>query len=395
MQEDNVYSFIFEDIRRRLDDPSTIYTLQERKPEFDPIPSDIPSIDEMLCGGLPEGRIIEIFGPEASGKTTLMLHFIEAAQRRGYVVYFIDAEQSLDLAYAKRIGVDPSKLLFSQPDYGEQALETARAICESTIEARAKFGKVIRSLIVIDSIPALVPKSTFETYEKDGYDASVALGSAARMLSQLLPPLVNKAGKAGVTVVLINQERDKIGVIYGSPTTTPGGRAVKFFSSLRLKVQKIGYYEEGGEKVGIKANVIPIKSKLFPIFGKVAQIIIGNDGIDRVASLIELSVTKGIAKKSGAWFTILGRRVQGFNGLRELIIGDPEFRKQVENQLSGSHAKDIKLVEVPEKKPDATSVQDKDVVIEKPSGLNTVKGAIFNQPKFVGRKSINENPSDG
>jgi len=198
---DEIYNFIFDDIKSRLDDSSVIYTLHDKRESFDPIPSDIAVVDDMLCGGLPEGRIIEIFGPEASGKTTLTLHFIAAAQKLGYIVYFIDAEQALDMAYAQRIGVNPNTLLFSQPDYGEQALETARAICESTEAAKDQFKETVRSLIVIDSVPALVPKAAFDTYEKDGYDAKTALGLQASMLARLLPPLVNKAGKSGVTVV--------------------------------------------------------------------------------------------------------------------------------------------------------------------------------------------------
>tara|TARA_Y100001972_G_scaffold127532_1_gene184628 strand:+ start:1441 stop:2481 length:1041 start_codon:yes stop_codon:yes gene_type:complete len=327
MSEIDPYQTIFEDIKKRLDDPSVIYTLHEKVAKFDPIPSDISVVDEVLNGGLPEGRIIEIFGPEASGKTTLTLHFIAAAQRRNYVVYFIDAEQALDTAYAERIGVKLDKLMFSQPDYGEQALETARAICEATEAARQKHkDQDIKSLIVIDSIPALVPKQAFETYEKDGFDATVALGSQARMLSQLLPPLVNKAGKAGVTVVFINQERDKIGVSYGSPTTTPGGRAVKFFSSLRLKVARIGYYDRGGERAGIRTHMLPIKSKLFPIFGRKAEFIIGPDGINQYAALAETLISKGLATKKGAWIKVDELSYQGLPKFEDELRENGEFR---------------------------------------------------------------------
>lgn len=330
MDAKTLYDFVLQDIKKRLDDPGVIYTLHDRPADFSPIPSDITVVDEILNGGLPEGKIIEIFGSEASGKTTLTLHFIAAAQKRGYIVYFIDAEQSLDLAYAERIGVNPKTLLFSQPDYGEQALETARVICESTEAAKNKFGSQVRSLVVIDSIPALVPKAAFDTYEKDGLDATIALGAQARMLSQLLPPIVNKAGKSGVTVVFINQERDKIGVTYGSPTTTPGGRAVKFFSSLRLKVQRIGYYESGGERTGIRTQVLPIKSKMFPIFGRKAEFVIGNNGVNQDIALVESLVARGIAVKSGAWIKIEGyKSFQGFGGLEEAIKTDKEFREKM------------------------------------------------------------------
>jgi len=333
MADFDAYQTIFDDIKKRLDDPSVIYTLHEKVAKFDPIPSDITVVDEVLNGGLPEGRIIEIFGPEASGKTTLTLHFIAAAQRRGYVVYFIDAEQALDTAYAERIGVKLDKLMFSQPDYGEQALETARAICEATEAARQKHGDGIKSLIVIDSIPALVPKQAFETYEKDGFDATVALGSQARMLSQLLPPLVNKAGKAGVTVVFINQERDKIGVTYGSPTTTPGGRAVKFFSSLRLKVARIGWYERGGERAGIRTHMLPIKSKLFPIFGRKAEFIIGPEGINQYAALAETLISKGVVSKKGAWIKVDDLSFQGLPKFEDELRENEEFREELIRRL--------------------------------------------------------------
>jgi recombination protein RecA len=333
MADFDAYQTIFDDIKKRLDDPSVIYTLHDKVAKFDPIPSDITVIDEVLNGGLPEGRIIEIFGPEASGKTTLTLHFIAAAQRRDYVVYFIDAEQALDTAYAERIGVKLDRLMFSQPDYGEQALETARAICEATEEAKQKHGNNIKSLIVIDSIPALVPKQAFETYEKDGFDATVALGSQARMLSQLLPPLVNKAGKSGVTVVFINQERDKIGVTYGSPTTTPGGRAVKFFSSLRLKVARIGWYERGGERAGIRTHMLPIKSKLFPIFGRKAEFIIGPDGINQYAALAETLISKGVVSKKGAWMKVDDLSFQGMAKLEDELRENVEFREELVRRL--------------------------------------------------------------
>jgi len=333
MADFDAYQTIFDDIKKRLDDPSVIYTLHEKVAKFDTIPSDISVVDEVLNGGLPEGRIIEIFGPEASGKTTLTLHFIAAAQRRGYVVYFIDAEQALDTAYAERIGVKLDKLMFSQPDYGEQALETARAICEATEAARQKHGSDVKSLIVIDSIPALVPKQAFETYEKDGFDATVALGSQARMLSQLLPPLVNKAGKAGVTVVFINQERDKIGVTYGSPTTTPGGRAVKFFSSLRLKVARIGWYDRGGERAGIRTHMLPIKSKLFPIFGRKAEFIVGPDGINQYAALAETLVSKGVVTKKGAWIKVDDVSLQGMVKLEDELRENEEFRATMLERL--------------------------------------------------------------
>jgi recombination protein RecA len=314
---------------------------------------------------LPEGRIIEIFGPEASGKTTLTLHFIAAAQRRGYLVYFIDAEHALDIDYAERIGVDTQKLLFSQPDYGEQALDTARAICDSTIEASEKFGKQLKSLIVIDSVPALIPKEAFETYESDkesGLESSIALGGVARMMAKLLPPLLNKVSKSGVTLVFINQERDNIGVTYGSPTTTPGGRALKYFSSLRLKVQRIGYYQRGDEKLGIRTQMIPVKSKLFPIFGRRAEFIIGNTGISKVLAIVETLLSKGIVAKSGAWLSINGKKFQGVPALEEELNTNKAFLDEME-QLIASRGGQSKPLELKPKVTDL-GVQNPGVVSE-------------------------------
>lgn len=346
MPEFDAYQTIFEDIKKRLDDPSVIYTLHDNIKKFDPIPSDITVIDEVLDGGLPEGRIIEIYGPEASGKTTLTLHFIAAAQRRGYVVYFIDAEQSLDTTYAERIGVQLDKLMFSQPDYGEQALDTARAICEATeaVQEKHKEHKV-KSLIVIDSIPALVPKQAFDTYEKDGFDSTIALGAAARMLSRLLPPLVNKAGKSGVTVVFINQERDKIGVTYGPTTTTPGGRAVKFFASLRLRVSRIGWYDRSGERAGIRTQMLPIKSKMFPIFGRKAEFVIGPDGINQYVAMAETLVTRGLVEKKGGWYKVDDQSFQGLGRLEDELRDNVDFRQTMVDRL-GDMASNIDLKKV-------------------------------------------------
>ena len=346
MSEFDAYQTIFEDIKKRLDDPSVIYTLHDNIKKFDPIPSDITVIDEVLNGGLPEGRIIEIYGPEASGKTTLTLHFIAAAQRRGYVVYFIDAEQSLDTTYAERIGVQLDKLMFSQPDYGEQALDTARAICEATEAVREKHKEhKVKSLIVIDSIPALVPKQAFDTYEKDGFDSTIALGAAARMLSRLLPPLVNKAGKSGVTVVFINQERDKIGVTYGPTTTTPGGRAVKFFASLRLRVSRIGWYDRFGERAGIRTQMLPIKSKMFPIFGRKAEFVIGPDGINQYVAMAETLVTRGLVAKKGAWYKVDDKSFQGLAKLEDELRDNVDFRQTMVDRL-GDMASNVDLKKV-------------------------------------------------
>jgi len=366
--DQEIYDFIFGDLSSRLKRPEVIYTLHNRVQKFDAIPSGVSNIDDVLCGGLPEGRIIEIFGPEASGKTTLTLTFIKNAQQLGYMTYFIDAEHALDVDYASRIGVDIKSLLFSQPDYGEQALETARAICDSTIEASAKFGKKIKTLIVIDSVPALVPKQAYEVYEddkKDGLESSTAMGMTARMLSQALPPLLSKLAKSGATVVFINQERDNIGVMYGPTTTTPGGRALKFFCSLRLKVNRIGYYEENGEKAGIRTQVVPVKSKLFPIFARRAEFIIGPNGINVIAALIDSAIENGVVIKSGAWVKFEGNSYKGRTDLEDSIKADGALLKRLTDAVAGKPlpAKQVELKAAPE--PVATKVVTGPIVINK------------------------------
>lgn len=350
--DDKVYRFIFDDLTKRLNNPESIYAIHNRK-KFDAIPSDVSVVDEVLNGGLPEGRITEIFGPEASGKTTLTLHFIASAQKKGYCVYFIDAEHALDVDYASRVGVDIKQLFFCQPEHGEEALDTARAICESTQEASEKFGKPIKALIVIDSVPALVPKDAFEAYndeKKEGFESSVGLALAARVLSKLLPPLVRIVSKSNATLVFINQERDNVGVTYGSPTTTPGGRALKFFASLRLKVQRIGYAQKGEEKYGIKTQMMPIKSKLFSIFGRRAEFIITSNGINQIASLVETLVAKEIIKKAGPWYSYGDKKFQGTSAVEEELTNNKEFFNQMMAAVAqkGGLSKPLELKMKPE-----------------------------------------------
>ena len=349
LSKEDLYAFIFADIKKRLDDPGVIYTLHDKIQDFDPISSGVTVIDELLCGGLPEGRIIELFGPEASGKTTVALHFIAEAQRQGYVVYFVDAEHALDMAYAERIGVDTSKLLFSQPDYGEQALETVRAICDSTTAAKDKFGQNIRSLVIIDSVPALVPKGEFEKYAKEGLDSTVAMGGPSRMMAGKLPLLVGAASRSGVTICFINQERDKIGVTFGPTTTTPGGRALKFFSSLRLKVYRVGNYKQGDTILGIRTQMIPVKSKLFPIFQRKAEFIIGNDGINVEASMVETLIAKGVLKKNGTWFKFQEWSIQGAVKVEEQLREDKEFRVAIDAALAGAGGQTVQVELQPKK----------------------------------------------
>lgn len=325
---------IFDDIKKRLGDTKVIQTLNDAKVDFDALPSNVPVIDSALDGGLPAARVVEIAGPEGSGKTTVMLHFIAAAQKRGDVVYYIDAEHALDPTYAARIGVNMERLLFAQPDTGEQALETARVICEATEAEQQRTGERVNTLIVIDSIAALVPKQEFEVFEKDGLDSTVAMGARARMLSKLLPPLVNKAGKAGATIVCVNQERDKIGVTWGSTIDTVGGRALKYYCSLRLRIVRIGYMKRGSEKAGIEVKLVPIKSKLFPIWGREANFYIGPNGIDLVAALMDQGLKHGAITKSGSWYKHGDFSAQGQDKLYDGLTEDPELFASVERAIA-------------------------------------------------------------
>lgn len=316
---------ITEDIRKSLKDPKVIYNLHDRVEKFPALPCDIAAVDDVLCGGLPEGRIIELYGPEASGKTTVLLHFIAAAQKRGELVYFVDAENALDLQYAMRIGVKPKEMMFSQPDYGEQAFDVMSAICDALTNYNEKHQKKMKSLIVLDSVAALVPKQDFDKVEDSGFEAAMTLGSRARMLSQRLPTLCNKAARSGATVVFINQIRDKIGG-YGASWDTPGGRALKFFASMRINVVRIGTRKQGETPVGIKTLLKVDKSKLFPIFDKSTEFFIGANGIDIIASLVESCVRAGILRKSGAWLYFEEEKWQGMPKLEEAIRADDGLR---------------------------------------------------------------------
>lgn len=354
--QQDLYGWIFEDIKKRLDNPDVIYTLHKEVKAFPAIPSAVTAIDECLQGGLPEGRIVEIYGPEAAGKTTVTLHFIAEAQRQGYIVYYIDAEHSLDQAYAMRIGVNTDRMLFSQPDFGEMALETVRVICESTIDAQEKFGSKAKALVVVDSVPALIPKDQFEAFTKEGMEEDPgALGMQARMMSKNLPMIANRASKSGVCVVFINQERDKIGVIYGSPTTTPGGRALKFYSSLRIRVVRSGYYEVSGQRVGIRAQLTPIKSKLYPIHGKTAEFIITSDGIDVIASLVDVALAKNIVQKSGAWIKYEGESYQGLTNLVDALKNNKALHDKLKQAVRPKTVKLIKPEYVPPPAPSQQS----------------------------------------
>ncbi len=269
--------------------------------------------------GLPRGRVVEIFGPESSGKTTLTLHVVANAQRAGGVCAFIDAEHALDPQYAKRLGVDLDSLLISQPDNGEQALD----ICETL----ARSGAV--DVIVIDSVAALVPKAEIEGEMGDSF-----VGLQARLMSQALRKLTAVTAKTKTTLIFINQIREKIGVMFGSPETTTGGRALKFYSSVRIDIRRIGQIKDGEEPIGSRTKATVVKNKVAPPFRKSEFDILFREGINRLGELLDIGVDCGVLKRSGTWVSYGEHRLgQGREKAREFLKENPELAKKIEAEL--------------------------------------------------------------
>jgi recombination protein RecA len=270
-------------------------------------------------GGIPKGKIIEIFGPESSGKTTLALHVIAEAQKKGGIAVFIDAEHALDPKYAQKIGVDLDNLYISQPDYGEQALEIAESLLRS--------GAV--DVIVIDSVAALVPKD-----ELEGEIGEAHVGKQARLMAQALRKLKSLAHNANTAVIFINQLREKIGVMFGNPETTPGGRALKFFADMRLDVRRIGDAKEGDNKVGSRVRVKVVKNKLAPPFREAEFDMIYGEGICKLCDLIDTASELGVIKKSGAWYSYGETRLgQGRDQAKKFLQENPELAQEIEKKV--------------------------------------------------------------
>ena len=270
-------------------------------------------------GGLPRGRVVEIFGPESSGKTTLALNAIAQAQKSGGAAAFIDAEHALDISYAQKLGVIIEDLLVSQPDTGEQALEVTEMLVRS--------GAL--DIIAIDSVAALVPKAEIEGDMGDSLP-----GLQARLMSQALRKLTAAISKSMTTVIFINQIRMKIGVMFGNPETTTGGNALKFYSSMRLDIRRIEALKDNQETVGGRVRVKVVKNKMAPPFKQAEFDIYYNEGISRVGELVDLGVEKGIVEKSGAWYSYGGNRIgQGRENVKEYLKGNIEIAKDIENKI--------------------------------------------------------------
>ncbi|MCH7963581.1 MAG: recombinase RecA [Bacteroidetes bacterium] len=287
--------------------------------DIESIPTGALSLDHALgIGGIPRGRVTEVYGPESSGKTTLCLHIIAEAQKLGGLAAFIDAEHALDVNYAKKLGVDTPNLLISQPDFGEQALE----ITDTLVRSNAL------DIIVIDSVAALVPRAEIE-----GEMGDAPMAMQARLMSQALRKLTGAISKSKTAVVFINQLRSKIGVMFGNPETTTGGNALKFYASIRIDIRRIGAIKDGDQVIGNRTKVKIVKSKVAPPFKQVEFDILYDEGISKTGDLIDLGVNHGIIKKSGAWFTYGEDRFQGREGFRQKLREMEDVQKKLEQEV--------------------------------------------------------------
>lgn len=314
----------------RLGDPSAQMNVET-------IPTGSLSLDIALgLGGIPKGRIIEIYGPESSGKTTVTLHMIAEVQKMGGIAGFIDAEHALDPVYAKNIGVDIDNLYISQPDNGEQALEIT--------ETMVRSGAI--DIVVVDSVAALVPKA-----EIDGDMGDSHVGLQARLMSQALRKLTAVISKSNCTVVFINQLREKVGIMFGNPETTTGGRALKFYSSVRLDVRRIESLKQGGEVIGNRTRVKVVKNKIAPPFKEAEFDIMFGEGISMVGDILDLAAENDIINKSGAWYAYEGNKIgQGRENAKQYLKDNPQVREEVAKKVRAHfHLDDVEAQEEPAK----------------------------------------------
>ena len=292
----------------------------ETRAPIEAIPTGSVALDIALgIGGLPRGRVVEIYGPESSGKTTVALHAVANAQRNGGIAGFIDAEHALDPVYAKALGVDTDQLLVSQPDTGEQALEIADMLIRS--------GAL--DIVVVDSVAALVPKAEIEGEMGDSH-----VGLQARLMSQALRKLTGALSASGTTAIFINQLREKIGVFFGSPETTTGGKALKFYASVRMDIRRIETLKTGTDSVGNRTRVKIVKNKMAPPFKQAEFDILYGEGISREGGLLDLGVEHGVVRKSGAWFTYEGDQLgQGKENSRQFLKDNPDLAAEIEGKI--------------------------------------------------------------
>ena len=303
----------------------------------DVIPSGSIGVDLALgIGGIPRGRVIEIYGPEASGKTTLAIHIIAEAQKKGGVCAIIDAEHAFDKGYAEKLGVDVENLLISQPDYGEQGLEIADNLIRS--------GAL--DVVVIDSVAALVPKA-----ELEGEMGESKMGLQARLMSQALRKLTGTISRTGCCCIFINQLREKIGVMFGNPETTTGGNALKFYASVRIDIRRIGQIKDKEDMVGNRVRVKIVKNKVAPPFRQAEFDIMYGEGISKIGEIVDLGAECGVVQKSGAWYSYEGTKLgQGREGVKELLKDNPELAAEIEKKIKAKLAMHAPVIaEVKEK----------------------------------------------
>ncbi len=322
---DRTLDQVMADIEKQFGKGAVMKLGDHEHQKIDTIPSGSISLDVALgIGGYPKGRIIEIYGPESSGKTTFALHAIAEAQKKGGRAAFIDAEHALDPTYAAKIGVNISELLLSQPDNGEQALE----ICEALVRSGAI------SVIVIDSVAALVPQAEIEGEMGDSH-----VGLQARLMSQALRKLSGVINKTNTVCIFINQLREKVGVMYGNPETTPGGRALKFYASVRLEIRRGEQIKLGTDIIGNKANIKVVKNKMAPPFKTCTVDIMYGEGVSATGELVDLGAEAGILEKSGSWYAYEGEKVgQGKENVKEWLKKNSEKQKEIEAKVREYYA---------------------------------------------------------
>ena len=307
-------------IEKQYGEGSVMVLGDDVKLDIDSIPTGSLALDiDLWIGGIPKGRIIEIYGPESSGKTTLALHMLAEAQKMGGTGAFVDAEHALDPGYAKNLGVDIENLIISQPDTGEQALEITEALVRSNAV----------DLIIIDSVAALVPKA-----EIDGEMGAAQIGLQARLMSQALRKLTGAINKSKCTVVFINQLREKVGIMFGNPETTTGGRALKFYSSVRLDIRRTEIIKKGDEMIGNRVRVKVVKNKIAPPFKQAEFDIMYGKGISSVGNILDVATEAEIVKKAGAWYSYGEERLgQGRENAKEFLEENPELLKEIEHKV--------------------------------------------------------------
>ena len=315
--------------------------------EVEAIPTGSLALDVALgIGGLPKGRIIEIFGPESSGKTTLALHAIAEVQKTGGEAAFIDAEHALDPVYAKKLGVDIDDLIVSQPDTGEQALEI--------VEALVRSGAI--DIIVVDSVAALVPKAEIDGDMGDSY-----IGLQARLMSQALRKLAGVLNKSKTAIIFINQLREKVGVMFGNPETTPGGRALKFYSSVRLDIRRVESIKQDGEVVGNRTRVKVVKNKVAQPFREAEFDIMYGEGISKEGSVLDMAVKLDIIEKSGAWFSYNNAKIgQGRENVKKYLKENPEIAEEIEKKVRDNYNKAFEQALNEDEENNAEEIEEED-----------------------------------